>query len=375
MNKLKKAQDELDFIFSAGPAALTEYISSYPFRPRNEKPFVETAPCKVSSLYIELYGLKPSAAVVIFRNSKPDLVRKLLAWCHDDTVMMKTFMAHGQWQDISNYIRDFEVSVLPEQEALLRFEKSELLNLIKTTKLSPFAKYDILVRGDEELAIAVIKKGGLDTREREHIIKFGSFALFDCFLKTQKDPKVIAALKEIQVVRFSKRKKVLAFISQKRFKRQAEEFFLANANFELLIAYVKLYHPEGGDLALFRHPERDGILCYLSKNWLSEEGERLLLKRGDHEEIKVYIKNHHLNSENEVHLIKRCRHREIMLYLSRHTLSAEAQKELVYRRNLTEICYLLSTYPLSIVEQTIETLEKCGLTEALDVYDDVLMVA
>lgn len=372
MNKFKKAQDELSFIFSAGPAALTNYISSYPFRPKNEKPFVETAPCKVISLYIELYGLKPSAAVVIFREGKPDLVQKLIAYCHDDVVMMKTFMAHGKWQDISNYIRDFEVSVLPEQKALLRFEKPELLDLIKKTKLSPFAKYDILVRGDEDLALAVIKKGGLDTREREHIIKFGSFALFNCFLQMQKDPKVIASLKEIQVVRFSKRKKVLAFISQKRFKRQAEEFFLANASFEMLISYVKIYHPEGGDLALFSHSERDGILCYLSKNWLSEEGERLLLKRGDHEEIKVYIKGHHLTPEDEVRLIKRGRHREIMLYISKHSLSAEAQQELVYRRNSTEINLLVTSYPHSLVENTVDVLEKCNLTEALELYDEVM---
>jgi len=375
MEKIKKAQDELNFILSAGSATLMTYILSYPFRPRNEKPFVETAPCKVISLYIELYGLKPSAAVVVFRQGKPDLVQKLIAYYHDDVVMMKTFLAHGQWQQIQNYIRDFEVPVLPEQEALLRFDEDELAELIRKTKLSPFAKYDILVRGSEELALAVIKKGGLDTREREHIIKFGNFALFDCFLQTQTDPKVVASLKEIQIVRFSKRKKVLAFISQKRFKRQAEEFFLANADFEMLIAYVKLYHPEGGDLALFSYPERDGILCYLSKNWLSEEGEHLLLKRGDHEEIKVYIKGHHLNPEDEVRLIKRGRHREIMLYISKHSLSAEAQQELIYRRNTAEICFLMTTYPLSIVENTINVLEKCGLTEAIEIYDEFLLCA
>ena len=372
MKKLKKAQDELNFIFSAGPAALTEYISSYPLRPKAEKPFVETAPCKVISLYIELYGLKPSAAVVIFRQGKPDLVQKLIAWCHDDVVMMKTFLAHGQWQQIQNYIQYFDVPVLPEQNALLRFDEDELAELIKKTKLSPFAKYDILVRGSEELAIAVIRKGGLDTRERDYIIRYGSRALLEALLLEQTSPKTIEYLKQIMLIRFGRRRHILAFITQQRFQRAAEEFFLENATFEMLLGYVKHYRPEGGDLALLKHPDRDGILTYLSKHWICEEGEHFLLKRGDHDEIKVYIKSHHLNPDDEVRLIKRGRHREIMLYIAKHSLSAEAQQELVYRRNLAEICLLITSYPLSIVENTVEILEKCSLTEALEIYDEVM---
>jgi len=373
MKKIKKFQDELNFILSASPAELMDYIASYPFRPKAEKPFVETAPAKAVRLYIELYGLKSSAAVVIFRENKSELVDALLAW-QNDAVIMKTFLAHGDYHRIKKYVNEFHVTELPEQEVLERFDKTELQALIATGKLSAFAKYDILVRGDDELRDALLRKGPLDKRERDYVVNFSSKPIFELFMSLQENRKVFDTLNQIKLIRFAKKKVLAAYIARQRMHREAEEFFLGVASFDLLLSYVKHYHPEGGDEALLTHPDRSEILNYLSKRWLCEKGEHLLLKRGEHDEIKAYIKSHFLNPEDEIKLIKRNHHREIMLYLSRHTLSAEAQIELIYRRNQTEISYLVTTYPLTLTDETVETLKKCHLVEVLDLLDDVLMV-
>lgn len=371
MNKIQKSADEMAFILSATPASLAEYVIEHPFRKTNEKMFVESAPAKVVRLYIEQHGLCPSAAVVIFRADNNALVSPLLAWCQD-TAMIKTFLDHGTHQRISLYIKDFSIKELPEQQALERFDKNELLNLIAQTKLSSFAKYDILVRGDTELRAAVIKKGGLDTRERQFIIQSGTIEDLETLIATQNDQSVIKKLNQIKLVRFAKKKALLKYISANRLHHDVEPLFYNRASFEMIAAYVKHYRPEGGDLALLNYPNADGILCYLSKNWLTKQGEHLLLKRGEHDEIKAYIKSHHLNPDDEIRLIKRNRHHEIMLYLSRHSLSAEAQIELVYRRNLIELCYLVTTYPLSITDEAAEKMFQCGLTKVLSVYDEAL---
>lgn len=372
MNKLKNATEEMNFISSTGSDELVDYINEYPFQPQTEKFLVETGPKDAVLLYIELYGLKSAAAVVVFRSNKEKFVNALLAWCHKDKALVKTFLSYGDYNCIKAYLKDFNVKSFRERGALERFDKAELLEMATNTTLSPFAKYDILVRGDAELRAAVIKRKGLDKRELDYVLYNGSPEDLDLLISLQNGSSLKEAMMQIRILRFAKRKVVANYVSRHKLYKEALEYFLKTAPFDLLVSYVKHFHPEGGDIAILNHPDRSGIFCYLSKNWLTEEGEHLLLKRGEHDEIKTYIKHHHLNPDDEVRLIKRGKHREIVLYLERHSLSAEAQVEFVYRRNKSELFFWVTAYPETICDKAVDMLFKCGFYDLLDTYDELL---
>lgn len=368
MEKIKKAQEELDFIKSATAKELVAYVEEYPLRPRAEKPFVERGIFTATKLYIKKYGLHPNAAVVIFLNNTPELVDSLLEKYADDTAMMKLFLEHGNYAKILKYIHSHDVPALKEQEVLKRFDEYEIIKLLNKNKLSPFGKCDAIMRGSDRLVQRVIMAGGLQKREMDLLLEYANRDIFDFLVANEKNPKNFHVLRQIRLVRFGKAKELAKYVAGQRLHRKAELLFFKIAPFELLVSYVKHYRPEGGERSLFYHPVQSQLLNYLSKNWLSEEGEKLLIQRGKHEEIKAYIKRHNLNDENEVHFIQRGKHREIMLYLSKHSLCDAAQVELIYRRNSIELFVFITAYPLANI--AVEALYKCDdIAEIINAYE------
>lgn len=371
MDKIKKTQAQIDFINSASYKELADYILAYPFSPKAENLFVEKATPKLVQFYIEQHGVAEGSAVYLFRQNHPSIVQVLLAYSQENRRNIKLFLEHGDYETVKRFVADFEVPELPEQEALERFDKDELLDMIHHVKLTSFAKLDIIMRGDEELKQTLIKNSKLDQRERDAVLYNGTKADVECLISQAAYAKSRAVMKQIQLIRFTRPRKLRPIIAQQRFVREAEELFMKTAPVDLLIEYVRHYRPEGGDAAIFNHRDDSMLLTYLSKSQLTEEGEHLLMKRGCHEEIKVYIKGHSLNAEDEVRLIKRGKHREIMLYLTRHTLSSEAQVELMLRRNSEEIEYYVMVYPNTISEAGEKALKKYATPDIVAAYNTV----
>lgn len=372
MEKIKKTKEQIEFINSASYKALADYVLAYPFSPKAENVFVEKATPKLIQFYIEQHGVAEGSAVYLFRQNHPSVVQALLAYSQDGNRRnIKLFLEHGVYETVKRYVDDFEVPELPEQAILERFDREEMLELTRRPKLSSFAKLDIIKRGDDELRHALIATGKFDQRERDAILYGGSKDDVECLISRAEFVQSRAVMKQVALIRFTRPRKLKPIIKQQRFMREAEEFFMATAPIDLLMAYVRHYRPEGGDEAIFNHRDDSLLLTYLSKNQLTEAGEHLLLKRGNHEEIKVYIKGHVLNAEDEVRLIKRGKHNEIMLYLSKHTLSSEAQVELMLRRKMPEIAYYVMMYPDSISEAGEEALKKYATPDIVADYQTV----
>ena len=371
MDQIKKVQEQIDFIRSANYKELADYILAYPFSPKAERLFVEKATSKLVQFYIEQHGVSDGAAIYLFKQNHPAVVPMLLAYSQDNRRNIQLFLEYGVYETVKRYVDEFEVPELREQKALERFDESELIALVRSGSFSPFARLDAIKRGGEELRHAVIRKFKLEQRERNAVLYGGTKADVELLTSITKCVKTRAMMKQVALIRFTRPRKLKPLIAQQRFMREPEELFMATAPVELLIEYVRHFRPEGGDEAIFNHPDGSMLLTYLSKNKMVEEGEHLLMKRGFHEEIKVYIKGHALNAEDEVRLIKRGKHREIMLYLSKHTLSSEAQVELMLRRNTEEMEYYVMMYPESISEAGEKALKKYATPDIVAAYNTV----
>lgn len=363
MKKIKKAVEELAFIKDATPEELLNYVLEYPFRPRSEKPFIQRGLTDPILIYIEQYGLHPSAVIALFQLGNIVLIRCLLAQCNQTKETIISFLNYAPYTIVKSFTDDFSYPELPEQEALARFDEKELSQLIAKKKLSLFAKCDILARGSETLALQVIQMGGLQKREMDMVVNNCSKACFEALICTQTNPTIKQNLHELYLLRFQYFHKLKRVIKKTRLHKEAEKIFLNCAPVELLMHYVSRYQPEGGESILLHYPDRRKLVFYLSKNWLSEEGENLLMKIGRHEEIKAYIKMHTLLPHNEVRLIKRKKHREIMLYLSKHTFSLEAGIELVLRGNKEEIKFMATNQPLA--EAVIAAIKDLSFAEEI----------
>jgi hypothetical protein len=243
---------------------------------------------------------------------------------------------------------------------------SDLINFTRRHGLSPFAKYDLIMRGESPIIYYIINNVILEEREKFAIAYHCNKEEIDYLCADMRKSSTKDALTQIRLIRFGSQHQIKEFIKTKRFVKKAEDYFFEHGDIELLIQYIKHYNIEEGSKRVLERSHPKEIISYLSKNWLCESGEKLLLKRGNHLEIKAYIKKHNFTDENEVHFIKRGKHREIMLYLANHSLNDQAQKELFYRRHNDEILYFITHYPVADIAEPI--FMKCATDEAIDVY-------
>ena len=348
MKKIKKAQQEQEFINKAPEKDLIAYVAEYQFRPQNEKILMRREGIKEAQYYyIELYGLSLGAARIVFEQDDDSLVQALLVWCKDNADLMRCFLNFGVYQRVKAYVDEHEVKELPEQKALELFDEKELLKLTKTTSLSAFAKCDILVRGSYVLKEAAIRQGNLPKRELEVLWLFGSKKILKLFVECSTNAKQQDTTRQIIAVRFGSFEELKAMVCQNRFHELAEKMFLRIAPLKLVEIYVQRYHPQGGDSLMFEFLRKDRLLEFLRTSHLTPAGETILVERFDEDELYSYLGNHYLNDENEVAFVKRADHETVMFYLERHSLCEEAQLMLIERQDDEEINFFEEKYVFS----------------------------
>lgn len=349
MKKIKKAQQEQEFISEAPEKDLIAYMAEYQFRPQNEKIFMRREGIKEAKYYyIELYGLSAlGAARMVFEQDDESLVQALLYHCEGKHDFMRCFLDFGRYQRVKAYVDEHEVAELSEQDALRRFDEKELLMLAKTTQLSAFARCDILARGNDVLKEAVLRQGNLQERELEMLWIFGSKKILKLFVEISAKAKQRAITRQILVIRFGSFKDLKAAVNQTRFHMQAEKLFLEIAPLKLVEIYVQRYYPEGCDKLLFECLQGERLLNFLKRNRLTLVGEELLVERWHEDELLAYCDEHYLNDENEVAFISRADHEVVMFYLERHSLCEAAQLMLIERQDDEEINFFEEKYVFS----------------------------
>ena len=371
--KLKKLEQELDFIQTADVSELLAYITNVSsFRAKAEKVLVLRECIEATRLYIKKYGLCSSARIALFRANHPVLVAEFLERYISSAGVLNDFLTHGSYHTIKQYLRIAATPLYPEQEMIEAGNELELLSLVKNHKTTAFAKLELIMRGNPRIIDAIIIKGRLNEREKLAIMTHAPWQEAALLVDTERKDEQKKLLQQLLLIRFSSERKIATFIARNRFCKTAENFFFKLAPFELLVKYVKHYNIPNGQNILLQRGDGDKIMRYLSSNRLCPSGEKLLLNRGRHAEIKVYIKQFYFSEDNEVRFIKRGKHREIMLYISKHSLCDEAQRELIYRRNHAEIMYFVSTYPLANIAE--DALMKCGTPEQIRAYNENALI-
>lgn len=359
--------DQLDFIRTASPKQLYERVQQKGFRLKAEMNLVQRKIHRVTLLYIQKYGLSSGAArVEVIRMNNRELIHAMLQNSSKTPEAIHDFLNHGNYQTIKDYLEHNHVPEYAEQYLVQKGTFSDLINFTRRHGLSPFAKYDLIMRGESPIIYYIINNVILDEREKFAIAYHCNKEEIDYLCADMRKSSTKDALTQIRLIRFGSQHQIKEFIKTKRFVKKAEDYFFEHGDIELLIQYIKHYNIEEGSKRVLERSHPKEIISYLSKNWLCESGEKLLLKRGNHLEIKAYIKKHNFTDENEVHFIKRGKHREIMLYLANHSLNDQAQKELFYRRHNDEILYFITHYPVADIAEPI--FMKCATDEAIDVY-------
>ena len=367
MKKLKKSEDEKKFILSASEADLMDYVLCYPFRPRNEIYLVERGDPGPLRTYIELYGLKAAAAVSLFRFGDYEATQTLLD-AFPSAEIIKLFLNEGSYQHVKRYVdRHPDVAkYLPEYIELKYMENhhKDLINLIKKETISPFAKLDILVRGDEELKKAVICLGGMQPREREYLLYLGTEKELQLWEREEMEDKIRDTIYQVKLLRFCPKPLVLSYLEKHRLRRTAEEFMFymvrkdAETYFDIAIYYIRRYRPEGGDTILFTYTPKEKLIQYLYQHRLTDEGEGILINRNNDEELVAYFRRHHLNDEHEAEFVRRT-HKELLLsYIKKYSLNDLAQMALVERGDAEEIAAYMQLHPVAdAVEEELKVRE------------------
>lgn len=368
----KTLAQELNFIRSATFNDLKTYIKRHSFSHKAEKAFVLRGFHELTLTYIQKYGLQSLARIIVFRDNVPKLVNALLAWGNGSFSVLNDFLTHGDYHVVKNKIAHIEELPYPEQDIIENDSVDDIMSYIATHKLCPFAKCELIMRNIPQITSMLIRKGHLNEREKIAIVEKANWQEVALLVDTQTKPLQRKTLWEMQLIRFSSKKKVERYIALTRFTPNAERFFFKHGKFSSLVKYIKHYNPKNGEEILLSRSDPKEILNYLSKNKLCEKGEEQLLNRGKHREIKAYIKSHKFSPENEARFIKRGKHQEIMLYLSRHVgLSEPAQIELIYRRNTAELTYFLCNNDLT--EQAAILLEKICAPHIISVWQENLI--
>lgn len=356
--------DQLDFIRTATLNQLHERVQQKKFRIKAEINLVKRKIHRVTLLYIQKYGLSSGAArVEVIRMNNRELIHALIQKTPE---AIHDFLNHGNYHTVKDYLEQNNVPEYAEQYLVQKGTFSDLISFSKKHGLSPFAKYDLIMRGDSPVIYFMISNLPLDEREKLAIAHYRSKEEIDYLCADMRKSSTKDAIMQIRLIRFGSKYQIEEFIKTRRFVSKAEEYFFNHGDIESLIKYIKHYNIEEGSKRLLERSQPNEIIKFLSKNWLCESGEKLLLKRGNHLEIKAYIKKHNFTDENEVHFIKRGKHREIMLYLANHSLCDIAQIELFYRRNNEEIMYFITHYPLADIAEPV--FMKCATDDAIYTY-------
>lgn len=345
-------QQEDKFVRDAKAADLIDLVLKGELSPEAQVILVQRRLVEPLQIHIEEYGLCEAAAKELFQandwGSARFLSERLLAWSFSQPEVVKAFLDYAPYEMVKEYVTQFSVKELPEQDALERFDKKELSKLIEGGNISLFAKCDILMRGNDSLVKNVIELGNLNVREALIALKHASPESLEFWAFRTDDTHLICLIYQFETIRFSSTDYLWKYIEEGQLERETEEFFFETAATDLLEAYVSKYNPAGGYVALLKRliDERP-IFSFLATHILPVEAELFLIARGYPREILAYMKAHSFSPDGEVALIERGVGKEIRSYLSLHSLSMEGQLALMKRGVKAEISLLMFRYPLA----------------------------
>lgn len=350
MKKLN-VTNSIHFIQTATDKEFLAYIAAHPFKNTVEPEIYQQRSAEISLAYIKKYGFDEATRCQIFKEDRSLLVPALLAWGEETKAkaVFKDFLAYGAYDTVKAYTETHECANYPEKDLFSAAKFNALRKLIKTQKLSPFAKLRVIMEGDNATLRTMIDSPlqNLDKREEDAFFTNATEENIDYWLlRHQRHPRY-QTWQEMKIIRFGTNEDLENMIYQNRLAKDAEEFFFRYAPIELIEYYLRTYRPLKGLQYLFRYCKHTEVKMYLYRNLIEEDDAKFLLRRGNHDEIMLFIDKQHFNDENEVAFINRGVESEIMTYLRYYSLSDEAQLALVRGRNLTAISYFVNHYPLA----------------------------
>ena len=364
--KLKRLDDELDFLCSSSVNEVEEYIFYFPLRKKSEELLVEKFPSLLTS-YIARYGLCQKAARMAIALDDYEIIELLLATPAKEYGIEALFFNVGSYQMITKWLQTHDSEKYPEKQIFWNCTETSIITHIQKELISEFGQYDLIVRKKDNAVIEMIKRHRLSDKNRIALMSIGSKKVATKLLEhiNLSCPKDARVLRQIYDIRFNNADIVIT-LQKERLQKQAEDLFFEIGDVEMVADYASRFMLPKVELRILNRKKRDGIILFLANHKLSHDGESLLLKTGDFYEVLVYSCAHGLSIDGEIKLIKRGDHLGIMRYLENHSLGDEAQKVLIKRGNNCEILKLVSTYPLCDCAERV--LSKRGTDEQIEVY-------
>ena len=350
MKQLNSSESK-EFIRTASDKDFLSYIEVRPFKNTVEPDIYLYRSTEISLIYLKKYGFDEATRTLIFKENNRPLVMELLDVAENtkQKAIIKDFLAYGAYSAVKSYTENHEYEYYPEQRLFAENKEDALLNLIKTTKLSPFAKLRIIMEGNRTLLRTLIDSPlqNLDKREEDAFFAYANEVDILYWMSQRKQNRRAKTWHQKYVIRFGNEKQLEDIIYERKLNKDSEEFFFRCAPFYLVARYIKIYKPQKAEEYLFNYCKHAEVMSYLLRNNVSETGERFLLKRANHDEIMCFIDKQNFNDENEVAFINRGMETEIKTYLRYHSLCDMAQVALIKSNDMINIIYFVQNYPLA----------------------------
>lgn len=364
--KLKRLDEELDFLNSSVLEDVESYIFKHPLRKKTEELLAKKFPQLLIN-YTALHGVCQKTASMIIKLDDYETIEVLLDSSPTEYNVEALFFNFGNYQTVTKWLATHNSDRYPEKELFWNGSMNDIIAHIQKEQISEFGQYDLIARKKDLAVIEMIKRHRLSANNREALMLIGTKKVASKLLEqiSLSCPKDHRLLSQIYDIRFNNAN-IVSVLQKKRLQKQAEDLFFEVGDLELVLDYANRFCLQNIETKILHRKNRNGIIIYLANNKLSHDGESLLLKTGDFYEVLVYSCTHGLSIEGEIKLIKRGEHLAIMRYLENHSLGDEAQKVLIKRGNNSEILKLVSTYPLCDCAERV--LFKRGNDEEIEAY-------
>lgn len=343
--KLKKLQEEIDFLQSSSFEDVEEYIKLYSFRANAEPIFVQRFPHLIP-VYVLRHEMSQKGAREVIQTNNLHLINVLFNSNPKKYSIHSLLFDVGEYSTIISWLKGNSSPKYPEKDLFWNGKIEDIISFIKKRKVSRFGQYDLIRSRNHRAVKELINYCKLDDKNKLAVMLYGSKENASLMISFVNNSEDFVLFKQIFSIRF-KRANVVEKMTKTRLQKIAEDLFFEIGDIDLVVKYAKHFNIQNFDIRILKRTNHEGIVKFLSKNEISKEAEILMFNRGDHAEIKAYVKAHVLSVEGEVRLIKRGEHRLIMHYLEHSSLSAEAQKELILRGKSCEIIEFVSRYPVT----------------------------
>ena len=173
--KLKKLNDELDFLSSSSADEVSEYIKSYSFRLDAELVFVEKFPTLIP-LYLERYCVFQKTARVIIQSNNLEHINLLVKSEPKKYNVHSLLFDVGEYATISCWLKDNDSPKYPEKKLFWYGSYAEIEKFILNNKVSLFGQYDLIRRHNNRAVSKMIETCKIDEKNKLAVMLYGSKA-------------------------------------------------------------------------------------------------------------------------------------------------------------------------------------------------------